>query len=207
MIARTNRNVPGIGSPATARSGPSTGPRTTLVMVRGLCVLAVAALIALAPATAWAHGDDEAADAFTLVRQAIALIVNTPGNQMAIADKIDDALAAEDTDNVQVPLVQQAKDALAAGDLHRTRSLLEAAIGARVHTSTADPVPIGQPAPVTGEQTGTLATVDAISGRHGLTGTDWILLATSLVVAAAGIALSTRLRPHLPHPTRESRTP
>ncbi|WP_454852325.1 hypothetical protein [Promicromonospora soli] len=163
--------------------------------------LSVAALllVLLAPAPAFAHGDDEQARAFDLVRQAIALIVNTPGDQMNIEDKVADALVAEDTTDVRLDLVRQAEDALASGDLHDARALLERSIGARVHTSAADPVPIGQPPPLTGEQTGTLAAVDALPGRQELRGGEWLLLTASLLIGATGVLVAARIRPpHLP---------
>lgn len=165
--------------------------------------LLTTALLAVAPAAATAHGEDDPATAFDLVRQAIALIVNTPNHQDTIADKIDDALMASDTSNVQLPLVQQAKDAMEAGDLHQTRRLLEQSIGARVHTGNADPVPIGEAPPAAGADTGTLAAIDAIPGRHGLTGEDWVLLAVSLAIGLGGLVFALRLRPHRPgHPSQ-----
>ena len=84
--------------------------------------------------------------AYTPVREAFALMVNSPGGRAAIAAKIDAALRAEDTPNVQIPLVRQAKDVLAAGDLHQAQRLLEQAIGAQVDAAPAEPVPIITPA-------------------------------------------------------------
>ncbi len=77
-----------------------------------------------------------------LVRQAIALIVNTPDNTMSIQDKIDDALKVEKKEGVDLALVQQAKQALAAGDLHQTRTLLARSIGAQPHLSGGTVPPI-----------------------------------------------------------------
>ncbi|MFD8495795.1 hypothetical protein [Amycolatopsis sp. NPDC059657] len=158
-------------------------------------------LLAFVPAQAWAHGDEGTDRAYDLVRQAIALIVNTPDDMDAISDKINDAIGAKDPSNVQIPSVQQAKQAADGGDLHQARSLLEQSIGARVHTGVAEPVPIGQPAPVTGADTGTVAAIDELAGRGALNGGDWIMLAISVVVGLGGVVLSLRLRPrHLPHP-------
>jgi hypothetical protein len=165
----------------------------------GLAALLATVLLTLANSAAWAHEDEDKERAFNLIRQAIALIVNTPGNHHAIEDKIDDALKAEDTSDVQLPLVQQAMDALEADDVHQARRLLEQSIGARVHTSNADPVPIGDHPPLAGAETGTLATVEGMPGRHGLTGGDWVMLVVSLAVGLGGIAWAFRLRPHFPH--------
>lgn len=160
------------------------------------CGLAALMLI-VAPAVAFAHGDGEPTGAVDLIRQSIALIVNTPDDTDKITDKINDAAETPDTTGVNLPLVEQAQDALAAGDLHRTRTLLEQAIGARMHTGDADPVVIGNvPPPAAGEDTGTLAAIDALPGRSGLHGRDWTVLGISIVLALAGALLSVRLRPH-----------
>jgi hypothetical protein len=165
--------------------------------IAGLAAL----LLAVLPGVAWAHGDEGGERAYDLVRQAIALIVNTPDDMDAIADKINDAIEAEDTSDVQIPFVEQANMAMDAGDMHQTRALLEKAIGARVHTSTADPVPMGQPAPATGAETGTVAAIDSLPGRGDLGSRDWVMLTLSVLVLLGGFAVSTRLRPrNLPHP-------
>src|SRR5262245_19228157 len=183
----------------------------------GILAVTTAAVVALVPTVAWAHGGDEARSAYDSVRQAIALIVNSPGNHDAIDDKIGDALESDDTDRVNLDLVKQAQTAMEREDEHATRRLLEAAIGARVHTGNADPVPIGEPAPLTGAATGTVAAVDAMPGRYGLTAVGWTTLAISLLIATAGAALAYRLRPHssasgpggelLDGPAIEERTP
>ena len=165
-----------------------------------LAAVVAALTLAFVPGTAWAHGPEDTGRAYDLVRQAIALIVNTPDDMDAIADKVNDAMEAEDSSGVQITLVKQAEQAMEAGDLHQTRALLEKSIGARVHTDASEPVPIGQPAPV-GADTGTVAAVDPMPGRSGIDGSDWIMLALSVVVGVGGIALSLELRPrHLPHP-------
>ncbi len=158
-------------------------------------------LLALMPGVASAHGDEDTGRSYDLVRQAIALIVNTPGDMDAITDKINDALGAENRDRVQIPLVQQAKAALESNDMHQVRALLERSIGAKVHIGPAEPVPIGEPAPATGAETGTVAAIDAMSGRGNVNGGDWIMLALSVAAGLGGVALSLRMRPrHLPHP-------
>jgi hypothetical protein len=161
----------------------------------GVPALIAAAVVALVPTAAWAHGGDENTSAYDSARQAIALIVSSPGNHEAIDDKIGDALESDDTDRVNLDLVKQAQAAMEREDEHATRRLLEAAIGARVHTGNADPVPIGEPAPLTGAATGTVAAVDAMPGRYGLTAAAWTTLAVSLLIAAAGVALAFQLRP------------
>jgi hypothetical protein len=164
-----------------------------------LAALLAAAMLALTPGNAWAHGGGDSDKSLVLVRQAIALIVNTPANMDAITDKINDALDAADKSNVNLTFVQRAKDSMDSNDLHQVRRLLEAAIGARVHTGRADPVPIGNALPLVGTDTGTLDVADPMPGRGPLSGGDWVLLALALAVGLLGIAASLKLRPHLPH--------
>ena len=166
-----------------------------------LTALLTVTLLALTPAAAWAHGDEGTNRAYVYVRQAIALIVNTPGGMDSITDKVGDALDASDPSQVQLSYVRQAKAALSSGDMMRVRTLLEQSVGARVHTSNVDPVPIGQPAPMAAD-TGTVTPTDPLAGRAGgLTAGDSIMLILAVVVGLGGIALSIRLRPRLvPHP-------
>jgi hypothetical protein len=157
---------------------------------------------------AWAHGDGETTKAGELVRQAIALIVNTPRDTMAIEDKITDALDSPDTEGVNLDLVKQAKDAFDAGDLHQVRALLEVSIGAQPHLSDTDVRPIGETASpatgadtaaavrlVTGEETGTNVVVDPLEARRSFDAGTWLVLTTAIAVALAGVALAVRFRP------------
>jgi hypothetical protein len=170
--------------------------RTALTCTRFWLVAALTAgLLALTPAAAWAHGEGESNMAFDLVRQAIALIVNTPDDTMAIEDKVDDALHAEDKSDVKMPPVERAMEVLDGGDLDQTRLLLEVAIGARAGTNSSEPVRLGTAPPVTGEQTGTLAATDPMPGRGGLNGGDWVLLVASVFVGLVGAAAAFWLRP------------
>ena len=149
--------------------------------IRGCAAVIVlmALLLVITPARAWA--DENGDRAYDLVRQAIALIVNTPADVDAISDKIDAALSAKDQSQVQIPLVQQAKDALARGNLHRVRALLEKSIGAR--------------------GSGRIAAVEAMPGRGSLSGGDWVMLGLSVLVGVVGIVAAAVLRPrHLPRP-------
>ena len=153
-----------------------------------------------APA-AWAHGGGESSESLVLVRQAIGFLVNKPGDTMDVEDKMKDAMAAPDKAGVNLALVNSAMKALDAGQMMKVRLLLERSIGARPIMGNEDPVQIGQvPPAVTGEDTGTLVALDPLPGRHGLTGTDWILLTISIVLLAAGAVLSVRMRPHLRRP-------
>jgi hypothetical protein len=165
--------------------------------------LIVAVLLAglVAPASASAHGAGESDESLMLVRQAIAYLVNKPGDMEHVEDKINDALEAPHKEGVNLVLVKQAKDALDAGDMAQVRQLLEKSIGARPYTGSQDPVQIGKvPPPLTGEDTGTLAALDPMPGRHGLTAGDWGAIVAAVLIALIGIALSFRLRPKTAHP-------
>lgn len=114
--------------------------------------LFVASIVALALAwptgAALAHEEEEQVPARTLVKQAIALLRGQPEQVEAIEDKIHDALEAEDTEGVDLELVERAAAAFEDGELHVAQDLLEEAIGAAPHRVVASPNPEpGMPAP------------------------------------------------------------
>jgi hypothetical protein len=155
---------------------------------------------------AWAHGGDESDEAGVLVRQAIALLVNTPGNKMAIEDKINDATDAKHSEGVDIALVTRAKSAFAQGDQHRARALLEVSIGARPHLSSALPKDIrvapAKPGSVmagvnlaTGDQPGGGLADDPLVAKRHLDGRTTTMLILSLASIAFGAWLAIRYRP------------
>jgi len=166
----------------------------------------VVTFVALAGGPAGAHEGEGSEEAGVLVRQAIALIVNTPNDTMAIEDKIVDATESDDQEGVDIALVRRAKDALDAGNLHRARALLEVAIGARPHLSSALPLDVGKApaAPGSGTAALNLATGDDPGGgladdplvaRRHLDGRIATTFALSLVAIAIGVGLAVRYRP------------
>jgi hypothetical protein len=185
-----------------------------------LAVVALGALLVLlfsAGPTA-AHEGEQSAQASDLVRQGIALIVNTPKDTMAIEDKINDAINADDKTGVDIALVQQAKAALEAGDLHRVRALLEVSIGAQPHLSSALPVDIGKapaspgavPAGVnlaTGDSPGGGLADDPLVARRQFDGRTTTMLVVSIGLLAVGVALAVRYRPVRTTPPLPSETP
>ncbi len=142
---------------------------TLSVSIR-LLGLVVAALLAglIAAPIAGAHGEGESDESLVLVRQAIALLVNKPGDLMAVKDKMNDGLEARHQEGVNLAMVRQAMDMMpgeqlgsdmmmSSGDMMQVRTLLEKSIGARPIVGGEDPVQIGDvPPPLTGEDTGTL---------------------------------------------------
>lgn len=185
------------------------GPRPALA------ALGVAALaLALSAPPAAAHGGDESDEAGVLVRQAIALIVNTPDDTMAIEDKITDATEAKDQEGVDVAIVRRAGEALGAHDMHRARALLEVSIGARAHLSNALPRDVRE-APAkpgtgtaglhlaTGDDPGGGLADDPLVAHRRFDGRATATLALSVLLVAVGLGLSVRFRPI---PTRRMRT-
>lgn len=158
---------------------------------RGLSLVSVGllgllGLLATAPA-AYAHGGDESKEGYILVQQALGHLAHDTsmtGIDLAM-EKVDDALAAEDQDGVAVAQVEQAKQALDAGQVGQARTLLQSSIKQA----------LSELAPAMGEETGTTVVVPALPGRNALTGRDWGFLTASLIFLLAGLGLAFRFRP------------
>ena len=155
------------------------------------------------PAAADAPGEsDESAH---LVREALALIVNTPDNMAAIEEKIDDALKAPKQDGVDLGLVAEAKAAFPPQNMHDVRVILERSIGAQPHRGPRDPLPIretrGSPGMkmATGTETGTDVVVDPLTPDRSRSAGDWLALTGFAVVAAVGVWFAIRFRPRSHH--------
>ena len=183
-----------------------------MTRTRGLIAVTVAALVLLSlSAPAFAHEEEQSVEAAVLVRQAIALIVNTPGDRMAIEDKITDALKSKKPAGVDLDLVRQAGAAFDGGNLHRVRALLEVSIGAMPHMSDLGILPVGETrGPVmgaqqdmalhmaTGEESGTNVAIDPLSARRRLDAGTWIALSAALAIILGGLALAFAFRPPIP---------
>jgi len=169
-----------------------------------VAAIAIATALTLAgPAGADEPGEsDESAQ---LVRQAIALIVNTPGDMEGIEDKIVDAQEAPNQEGVDLALVAEAEEAFEREDMHEVRALLERSIGAQPHSGEQDPLPIGETrgSPgmemATGAETGIDVVIDELAPDREVSGTDVVGLLALAALAAAGVWLALRFRPH-PHP-------
>lgn len=172
--------------------------RLTLVAAAASVVLAV--LIGGAgPAGADTPGEsDESAQ---LVREAVALIVNTPGDMEGIEEKIVDAEEAPKQQGVDLDFVRQARAALKRENVHRARLLLERSIGAGPHLGNRDPLPIGEMrgspgAPMAmGAESGTDVAIDALAPDRDRTVGDWLALVALVALAASGVWLAARFRP------------
>ena len=126
----------------------SVRPKMDAIRARLFLVSIVALALAWPAGAALAHEEEEQVPARTLVKQAIALLRGQPEQVEAIEDKIHDALAAEDTEGVDLELVERADRAFEEGKIHLAQDLLEEAIGAAPHRVVATPNPEpGMPAP------------------------------------------------------------
>jgi len=172
-------------------------------LVRAVVALVAAlALAFLAPAAVYADEPGESDEAKVLVLQAIALLVNTPDDMMAIEERVGDALEAPHKEGVDLAMVQQAADALGADDMDRAKELLQSAIGAGPYVGTGVPEPVreasgepGRPAFAVAGESGTTVVLDAYDPDRGLDRGEVVLLVLSVVVLLGGVLLSWRLRP------------
>ena len=162
-----------------------------------LVLAALTATVVIGAASVAADEPGESTMAHHLVREAIALIVNTPGDMEAIREKVGDALEVEDQEGVDIAMVRQADEALAAGDMHEARVLLERSIGARSHVGTSDVAPIGEVSEhrmARGGEPGDAPILDPLDTSE-IQGGDAAAVATGAVLALAGILLGWRWRP------------
>jgi hypothetical protein len=85
--------------------------------------------IAVVAAPAIAHEGEEEVPARTQVQTAVAILRTQPEQMDLAAARINDATEAEDKEGVDLDRVEQAKEALEAGDRLKTELLLEQALG------------------------------------------------------------------------------
>lgn len=171
-----------------------------------IVVLLLAAVLAVLTVAGPAAADEpgESDESAQLVREAIALIVNTPGDMEGIEDKIVDAQEAPNQEGVDLDLVARAEEAFEREDMHEVRALLERSIGAQPHSGEQDPLPIGETRGTpgmemaTGAETGIDVVTDELAPDRELSGTDGLGLAALAALAAAGVWLALRFRPR-PH--------
>jgi hypothetical protein len=158
--------------------------------------------VGLGAGTAAADQPGESDEARVLVQQAIALMVNTPDDKMAIGERVEDALAAPHKEGVDLARVGQAQEALADGDTRRARALLQEAIGAgpfladgtpwRIRETTGEP---GAPAFAVRGETGTSVILDEYDPGRRLDGGERLLLVLSGAAVVGGLVLAWRWRP------------
>jgi len=154
----------------------------------GGAVSALAFLVMFALAMpASADGEGETTEGYLLVQQALGHLAHDTSHEgMTLAmEKIEDALATEDQQGVDVATLEQAKTALEAEQIDTARTLLQASI-----TQALSGLP-----PATGEETGTTVIEPALDTRDGMSGTDWSFIGISMLALLAGVLLAFRFRP------------
>lgn len=173
---------------ATTNRSAMDRSRGSALLCRGGLITALALLFAFALASpAGAHGGDETEEGYLLVQQALGHLAHETNHEgIALAmEKVDDALATEDHEGVDVAVLEQAKQALEAGQVDTARALLQSSIKEAVSDLM----------PATGEETGTAVILPALPGRDGLTGRDWSFLGGSMLCLLVGALLAYRFRP------------
>lgn len=149
--------------------------------------LLLAGLLLAGAAPASAHGEGETAEGYVLVQQALGHLAHDTSRQgvMLAMEKVDDALATQDQEGVNVAELTQAQQALDAGRVAEGRDLLGKSIDEALSSLP----------PATGEQTGTRLVPGAMSGRGDLRPGDWGLVVGGMLMAALGLLLAFRYRP------------
>jgi len=158
----------------------------SLVLAAAVAVLAIVAGPGAAM-PAWAHGDGPEAEGYVFVLQATSFLVNVPGamGTAEAIEKVEEALANEDQDGIDVAVLEEGMSALEEGDRERGLMLLEESIAEAVASLE----------PATGEETGTAVVLPELTSQGGLSTTDWIFLGLSALAAAIGAILAIRFRP------------
>ena len=151
-----------------------------------VCALAILMTFAPAPA-AGADEPGETTHGYLLVQQALGHLAHDTSHEgMDLAmEKVQDALATEDHAGVDVATLQRAETALEAEQVDTARADLQASI-----TQALSDLP-----PATGEDTGTTVVVPALDTRDGMSASDWLFIAISLLALVAGVLLAVRFRP------------
>lgn len=104
-------------------------------------LVASAALVGTAALPASAHGEDGEADPVETVRQALAIVINTPGAADEATERIEEVLAVEADEpsgELDVAALEDAADAIEAGRLGPAEQALLAALAADRDGQTAD---------------------------------------------------------------------
>jgi hypothetical protein len=154
-------------------------------------VLAWLGIAALA-APALAHEGEEKVPARTQVAVADAILRTQPEQLDLAADRINDALEAEDHEGVDLGRVKQAKTALEAGDMQKTELLLEQALGACPGQPVTNPTGVRAKLPQTPCPT---PAHELALGRVPVHGTSKpVLLTIGAVLALGGLVLAWRIR-------------
>ena len=168
-------------------------PRSRLRPLRLLGSLVIAGLaVGVLAGPVWAHEGEEGVPARTQVLVADAILRTQPEQVELAADRIGDALEAEDHEGVDLGRVERARAALEAGDLTGTQLLLEQALGACPGQPVVNPAGVRARLPQTPCPT---PAHELALGRVPVRGTTKpVLLGVGAALALGGLALSWRIR-------------
>ncbi len=165
-------------------------PARPLGLLAGL--VGVWAAVALVAAPALAHEGEEEVPARTQVQTAVAILRTQPEQMDLAADRINDATEAEDKDGVDIDRVEQAKQALEAGDKAKTELLLEQALGGCPGEPVENPTKVRAKLPKTPCPT---PAHELALGRVPIGGTAKpALVAVGAVLVVGGLVLTRSIR-------------
>ena len=168
-----------------------TRPPVGVCLLLSSIALAWLGVVALA-APVLAHEGEEKVPARTQVAVADAILRTQPEQLDLAADRINDALEAEDHEGVDLDRVKQAKAALEAGDTARTELLLEQALGACPGQPVTNPAGVRAKLPQTPCPT---PAHELALGRVPVHGTTKpVLLTIGAVLALGGLVMAWRIR-------------
>jgi hypothetical protein len=168
-----------------------TGRQRGLRPFRSSLVLAWLAIAAFA-APASAHEGEEKVPARTQVQVADAILRTQPEQMDLAADRINDALEAEDHEGVDLGRVKQAQAAFQAGDMAKTELLLEQALGACPGQPVVNPAGVRAKLPRTPCPTPAHELALGRVPPHGTAKP--VLLTIGAVLALGGLVLAWRIR-------------
>jgi hypothetical protein len=165
-------------------------PRSGPVRLGGLALALLAVAVFAAPASA--HEGEEKVPARTQVAVADAILRTQPEQMDLAADRINDALEAEDHEGVDLGRVKQAKETLETGDMAKTELLLEQALGACPGQPVTNPAGVRPKLPQAPCPT---PAHELALGRVPLHGTAKpVLLTIGVVLALGGLVMAWRIR-------------
>lgn len=171
-------------------------------LVLGLVLVVILVLVSAPAATA---NEEETDEASLLVMQTISLIAN--GRDVdVVEERLVDALEAPDKEGVDMAKVEEAaalleQEPVDEARLEQIREVLSEAVEIRAATgygAIPEPGEMGEGSSiVTGAETGTVVVLDELRPARGVdSGNDVVLILVGLALAALGLVLARRWRPH-----------
>jgi hypothetical protein len=162
-------------------------------------VLIAGASVGLGPPAA-AHEGEESVPPITNVQEGIAILAEHQGSFPPAEvidhamDKVGDALESEDASGVLLDLVQQAQDALDAGQIDEALILLERSIGACPGAPVIEPQDAPRTPPSLSSPCPSVAHILPLD-RSPVGGTEEpVLIAVGAVLILTGLGLARRIR-------------